>query len=604
MDVFAEIESRVAAALEALKSEGDLPADLPTTGIDVEVPRDPTHGDLATNAAMVLAKPARMKPRDIADKLQAKLAAADGIAAVNVAGPGFINLTLKPEVWQRLVRAVLDAGGEYGRSQLGAGRSVNIEYVSANPTGPMHVGHCRGAVFGDALANLLAFVGYDVTREYYVNDAGGQVDVLARSVFLRYREALGEDIGDIPAGLYPGEYLKPVGQALAKEHGPALINMPEERWLPIVRAFAIGEIMPMIKDDLAALNIQHDVFFSEASLTQAGADKVKAAIEVLRAKGLIYEGRLPRPKGHDDDEWEDREQTLFKSTEFGDDEDRALMKSDGSYTYFAGDVAYHYDKLQRGYRHLVNVFGADHIGYIPRMLAVIAAFTGGAVERDGKGKLKAWQTDGGTSDLAIKVVNLVKLFKNGEPYKMSKRAGTFVTLRDVVDEVGRDPVRFMMLYRKELEPLDFDLAKVVEQSKDNPVFYVQYAHARAASVFRNAQEIFPELAPGSKQVCEADLSRLTDAGEIELIKKLAFFPRLVAGAARAEEPHRLAFYLYDLASALHGQWTRGNDLPHLRFIQAEDGVMTAARLAMIAAVQQVISSGLSVLGVEAPDSMR
>jgi len=604
VDVFAEIESRVAAALEALKSEGDLPADLPTIGIDVEVPRDPTHGDLATNAAMVLAKPARMKPRDIADKLQAKLAAADGIAAVNVAGPGFINLTLKPEVWQRLVRAVLDAGGDYGRSQLGAGRTVNIEYVSANPTGPMHVGHCRGAVFGDALANLLAFVGYDVTREYYVNDAGGQVDVLARSVFLRYREALGEDIGDVPAGLYPGEYLKPVGQALAKEHGPALINMPEERWLPIVRTFAIGEIMPMIKDDLAALNIQHDVFFSEASLTQAGTDKVKAAIDVLRAKGLIYEGRLPRPKGHDDDEWEDREQTLFKSTEFGDDEDRALMKSDGSYTYFAGDVAYHYDKLQRGYRHLVNVFGADHIGYIPRMLAVIAAFTGGTVERDGKGKLKAWQTDGGTSDLAIKVVNLVKLFKNGEPYKMSKRAGTFVTLRDVVDEVGRDPVRFMMLYRKELEPLDFDLAKVVEQSKDNPVFYVQYAHARAASVFRNAQEIFPELAPGSKQVCEADLSRLTDAGEIELIKKLAFFPRLVAGAARAEEPHRLAFYLYDLASALHGQWTRGNDLPHLRFIQAEDGVMTAARLAMIAAVQQVISSGLSVLGVEAPDSMR
>ncbi len=604
MDVFAEIESRVAAALEALKSEGELPADLPIAGIDVETPRDPTHGDLATNAAMVLAKPARMKPRDIAEKLQAKLAAADGIAAVSVAGPGFINLTLKPEVWQRLVRAILDAGSAYGRSQLGAGRTVNVEYVSANPTGPMHVGHCRGAVFGDALANLLAFVGYDVTREYYVNDAGGQVDVLARSVFLRYREALGEEIGEIPEGLYPGEYLKPVGEALAKEHGPSLLNMPEDRWLPIVRAFAIAEIMPMIKDDLAALNIQHDAFFSEASLTQAGTDKVKAAIDVLRAKGLIYEGRLPRPKGHEDDEWEDREQTLFKSTEFGDDEDRALMKSDGSYTYFAGDVAYHYDKLQRGYRHLVNVFGADHIGYIPRMLAVIAALTGGTVERDGKGKLKAWQTDGGTSDLAIKVVNLVKLFKNGEPYKMSKRAGTFVTLRDVVDEVGRDPVRFMMLYRKELEPLDFDLAKVVEQSKDNPVFYVQYAHARAASVFRNAQEIFPELAPGSDAVREADLSRLTDAGEIELIKKLAQFPRLVAGAACAEEPHRLAFYLYDLASALHGQWTRGNDSPHLRFIQAEDGVMTAARLAMIAAVQQVISSGLSVLGVEAPDSMR
>ena len=334
--------------------------------------------------------------------------------------------------------------------RVGNGKTVNVEYVSANPTGPMHVGHCRGAVFGDVLANLLAFAGYDVTREYYVNDAGGQVDVLARSVFLRYREALGEDIGDIPQGLYPGEYLKPVGAALAKEHGRSLLNMPEERWLPIVRTFAIDQMMPMIKDDLAALNIQHDVFFSEASLTRGGTDKIKAAIDALRAKGLIYEGRLEKPKGHDDEEWEDREQTLFKSTEFGDEADRALMKSDGSYTYFAGDVAYHYDKLQRGYQHLVNVFGADHIGYIPRMLAVVAAFAGGAVERDAKGKLKHWNTSGGTADLGIKVVNLVKLFKNGEPYKMSKRAGTFVTLRDVVDEVGRDPVRFMMLYRKEL----------------------------------------------------------------------------------------------------------------------------------------------------------
>jgi arginyl-tRNA synthetase len=604
VDVFADIESRVAAALEALKAEGELPADVPTSNVEVETPRDSTHGDLATNAAMVLAKPARMKPRDIADKLQAKLSAADGIDAVSVAGPGFINLTLKPVIWQSLVRAILEQGEEYGRSSLGKGKTVDIEYVSANPTGPMHVGHCRGAVFGDALANLLAFVGYDVTREYYVNDAGGQVDVLARSVFLRYREALGDDIGEIPAGLYPGDYLKPVGEALAKEHGRSLVNMPEERWLPIVRTFAIAEIMPMIKEDLAALNIKHDVFFSEASLTRGSTDKVKEAVAALRAKGLIYEGRLPRPKGHDDEEWEDREQTLFKSTEFGDEVDRALMKSDGTYTYFAGDVAYHYDKLQRGYRHLVNVFGADHIGYIPRMLAVVAAFTGGSVERDAKGKLKAWETTGGTSDLAIRVVNLVKLFKNGEPYKMSKRAGTFVTLRDVVDEVGRDPVRFMMLYRKELEPLDFDLAKVVEQSKDNPVFYVQYAHARAASVFRNAQEVFPELAPGSRAVREADLSKLTDAGEIELIKKLAYFPRLVSGAARAEEPHRLAFYLYDVASALHGQWSRGNDSPHLRFIQADDGVMTAARLALIAAVQQVISSGLSVLGVEAPEAMR
>ena len=604
MDVFADIESRVAAALEALKAEGDLPADVPTSNVEVETPRDPTHGDLATNAAMVLAKPARMKPRDIADKLQAKLSAVDGIDNVSVAGPGFINLTLKPAIWQSLVRAILEQGEDYGRSSIGKGKTVDIEYVSANPTGPMHVGHCRGAVFGDALANLLAFVGYHVTREYYVNDAGGQVDVLARSVFLRYREALGDDIGEIPAGLYPGEYLKPVGEALAKEHGRSLVNMPEERWLPIVRTFAIARMMPMIKEDLAALNIKHDVFFSEASLTSGSTDKVQEAVAALRAKGLIYEGRLPRPKGHDDEEWEDREQTLFKSTEFGDEVDRALMKSDGTYTYFAGDVAYHYDKLQRGFRHLVNVFGADHIGYIPRMLAVVAAFTGGSVERDAKGKLKAWETTGGTSDLAIRVVNLVKLFKNGEPYKMSKRAGTFVTLREVVDEVGRDPVRFMMLYRKELEPLDFDLAKVVEQSKDNPVFYVQYAHARAASVFRNAQEVFPELAPGSRAVREANLSKLTDAGEIELIKKLAYFPRLVSGAARAEEPHRLAFYLYDVASALHGQWSRGNDSPHLRFIQADDGVMTAARLALIAAVQQVISSGLSVLGVEAPEAMR
>jgi len=604
VDVFAEIESRVAAALEALKAEGALPADLPTSGIEVETPRDATHGDLASNAAMVLAKPARMKPRDIADKLQAKLSADGDVASVSVAGPGFLNVSLKPEFWHGLIRAILDQGGDYGRSKLGQGQTVNVEYVSANPTGPMHVGHCRGAVFGDALANLLVFAGFDVTREYYVNDAGGQVDVLARSVFLRYREALGEDIGEIPSGLYPGEYLKPVGEALAKAHGKALLDKSEAEWLPIVRTFAIGEIMPMIKDDLAALNIRHDIFFSEASLTRAGTDKVKAAIDALRAKGLIYEGRLERPKGHDDEEWEDREQTLFKSTEFGDEADRALMKSDGSYTYFAGDVAYHYDKLLRGYRHLVNVFGADHIGYIPRMLAAVAAFTGGTVERDAKGKLKSWQTSGGSADIAIKVVNLVKLFKNGEPYKMSKRAGTFVTLRDVVDEVGRDPVRFMMLYRKELEPLDFDFAKVTEQSKDNPVFYVQYAHARAASVFRNAQEVFPELSPGSRAVREADLSRLTDAGEIELVKKLAFFPRLIEGAARAEEPHRLAFYLYELSSMLHAQWTRGNDSPHLRFIQADDGVITAARLALIAAVQQVISSGLSVLGVEAPESMR
>ena len=450
----------------------------------------------------------------------------------------------------------------------------------------MHVGHCRGAVFGDALANLLVFAGFDVTREYYINDAGGQVNVLARSAFLRYREALGEDIGAIPEGLYPGDYLKPVGAALAAEHGPSLLNMPEERWLPIVRSFAISRMMEMIKDDLAALNIRHDVFFSEASLTSGGRDQVKAAIEVLREKGLIYEGTLEKPKGHDDAEWEDRLQTLFKSTAYGDDEDRALQKSDGSYTYFAGDVAYHYDKLQRGFRHLINVFGADHVGYIPRMKAAVAALSDGE------------------ADLDIKVVQLVRLFKAGEPFKMSKRAGTFVTLRDVVDEVGRDPVRFMMLYRKNQETLDFDFAKVTEQSKDNPVFYVQYAHARAASVLRNAVEQVAGIDVSAEALQKADLSILVDPGELDLVKRLAGFPRLIEGAASAHEPHRLAFYLYDLASVLHTQWTRGNDSPHLRFIQSNDGVATSARLALISATKTVIKSGLEILGVEAPDAMR
>ncbi len=586
MNVFAEVASRVTTALEALKSEGVLPADLALPVFDAEPPRDASHGDVAVNAAMVLAKPAKMKPRDIAEALKGKLESAPDVVKVEIAGPGFLNITFKPEVWQTLVRTILTEGGRFGAGSVSQGGKLNVEYVSANPTGPMHVGHCRGAVFGDALANLLVFAGFDVTREYYINDAGGQVNVLARSAFLRYREALGEDIGAIPEGLYPGEYLKPVGAALAAEHGQSLINMPEERWLPLVRSFAISKMMEMIKDDLAALNIRHDVFFSEASLTSDGRDQVKAAIEVLRAKGLIYEGTLEKPKGHDDAEWEDRVQTLFKSTEFGDDEDRALQKSDGSYTYFAGDVAYHYDKLQRGFRHLINVFGADHVGYIPRMKAAVAALSNG------------------DADLDIKVVNLVRLFKGGEPFKMSKRAGTFVTLRDVVDEVGRDPVRYMMLYRKNQETLDFDFAKVTEQSKDNPVFYVQYAHARAASVLRNAAEQVAGIDVSVEALRKSDLSILTDAGEIDLVKRLAGFPRLIEGAAVAHEPHRIAFYLYDLASALHTQWTRGNDSPHLRFIQANDGVATSARLALISATKTVIKSGLEILGVEAPDAMR
>ncbi|MBS0268029.1 MAG: arginine--tRNA ligase [Proteobacteria bacterium] len=586
MNVFADVVARVQTALTELQSEGVLPADLALPAFDAEPPRDPSHGDVAVNAAMVLAKPAKMKPRDIAEALKAKLEAAPGIAKIDVASPGFLNITFKTDVWQALVRTILKEGSTYGAGGTGQGEKLNVEYVSANPTGPMHVGHCRGAVFGDALANLLVFAGYDVTREYYINDAGGQVNVLARSAFLRYREALGENIGAIPEGLYPGEYLKPVGEALAAEHGPSLLDMPEERWLPIVRSFAISKMMEMIKDDLAALNIRHDIFFSEASLTSNGRDQVKAAIEVLRQKGLIYEGTLEKPKGHDDGEWEDRVQTLFKSTAYGDDEDRALQKSDGSYTYFAGDVAYHYDKLQRGFRHLINVFGADHVGYIPRMKAAVAALSDGA------------------ADLDVKVVQLVRLFKAGEPYKMSKRAGTFVTLRDVVDEVGRDPVRFMMLYRKNQETLDFDFAKVTEQSKDNPVFYVQYAHARAASVLRNAVEQVSGLDASVKALEKADLSLLTDAGELDLVRRLAGFPRLVEGAAAAHEPHRVAFYLYDLASALHTQWTRGNDSPHLRFIQPNDGVATSARLGLIFATKTVIKSGLQILGVEAPEAMR
>ena len=585
MNVHATVHARIIAALQALQSEGALPAGLDFSNVEVSPPRDPAHGDLASNAALVLAKAARMKPRDIADSLAANLRGQPDIPSVEVAGAGFLNMRFAPAFWQAVVKAVLTQGGDYGRVDLGKGERINVEYVSANPTGPMHVGHCRGAVFGDALVKLLRFAGYDVTAEYYINDAGAQVDVVARSAYLRYREALGENIGAIPAGLYPGDYLKPVGAALAKEHGQTLLNFPEERWLPIVRAAAMAAMLEQIKDDLAVLDIRHEVFFSERSLT-AGEDQIKATIEELRAKGLVYEGRLPKPKGHDDEEWEDREQTLFKSTDFGDDVDRALMKSDASYTYFAADMAYHRNKLSRGFRHLINVFGADHAGYLTRVKAAVAALS------DGK------------ADLDIKVCQLVKLFRAGEPVRMSKRAGTFVTLREVVDEVGRDPVRFMMLYRKNDAPLDFDLAKVLEQSKDNPVFYVQYAHARAKSVFRNARDVFPAFHEGAPAILNADLSRLEDGGEIDLIKRIAAFPVAVEGAARAHEPHRLAFYLYDLAAAFHGQWTRGNDLPHLRFIQSSDGSLTAARLALIEANAKVLAAGLALLGVHAPDEMR
>jgi arginyl-tRNA synthetase len=585
MNVYALVHGRILDALKTLQAEGALPAGLDLSSIEVVPPRDPAHGDLACNAALVLAKRANMKPRAIAELAAGKLRADPDLAKLDVAGAGFLNLTFRPAFWQRIVSAILQERGAYARADIGRCEKVDVEYVSANPTGPMHVGHGRGAVFGDALANLLAFVGYEVTREYYVNDAGAQVDALARSAFLRYREALGEEIGEIPAGLYPGDYLRPVGRALAREHGPTLLNLPEERRLPLLRETAVAAMLAIIKEDLAALNIKHDVIFSERSLTE-GEDEVAETIAELRRKGLVFQGRLAKPKGHDDADWEDREQTLFRSTAFGDDVDRPLMKSDGSYTYFAADMAYHRNKLSRGFRHLINVFGADHAGYLTRVKAAVAALS------DGK------------ADLDIKVCQLVRLFRAGEPVRMSKRAGTFVTLRDVVDEVGRDPVRFMMLYRKNDAPLDFDLAKVVEQSKDNPVFYVQYAHARAKSVFRNVRDVFPQMCEEAAEVAGADLSPLQEPGEIELMKALAAFPHLVEGAARAHEPHRLAFYLYDLASAFHTQWTKGNESPHLRFIQAHDGKLTAARLALVRANAQVLAAGLAIIGVHAPEEMR
>jgi arginyl-tRNA synthetase len=557
----------------------------------VEPPKDPTHGDMATNAAMVLAKEAKAKPRDLAEKIAGRLRADDLVASVDVAGPGFINLTLKVTAWTDALRSVLHEGSAYGQSAIGAGEKVNVEYVSANPTGPMHVGHCRGAVFGDALASLLQLAGFAVTREYYINDAGAQVDVLARSAFLRYREALGEDIGEIPEGLYPGDYLKPVGQALAAEHGKALLTMPEAERLPVVRAKAIAMMMEAIKGDLAALNIKHDVFFSERSLIAGGNNRVAETIDFLRAKGDIYEGRLPPPKGAPVDDYEDREQTLFRATAYGDDVDRPLLKSDGSYTYFASDIAYHKNKFDRGFRNLVDVWGADHGGYIKRVEAAIKAVTSGAATLD------------------VKIVQLVRLLRNGEPVKMSKRSGDFVTLREVVDEVGRDAVRFMMLYRKNDAVLDFDLAKVIEQSRDNPVFYVQYGHARGHSIFRTArEEVLSDLPEeeGARlaYLAAAPVERLVDPAELSLLRKLAVYPRTVEAAASAHEPHRIAFYLYDLASEFHALWTKGRDLPYLRFIINNDAVMTTARLAMVQGVVTVLASGLRVLGVGAPNEMR
>jgi len=584
MDVFTGLHERVLAAVEQLKHDGVVPKDASLAGITLEPPKDASHGDLATNAAMVLAKAAGMAPKALAERLSPLIAVDPNVESVEIAGPGFINLTLTRAFWPSVLSMVLEMGDVYGHSALGLGEVVNVEYVSANPTGPMHVGHCRGAVFGDALASLLAFAGYGVTREYYVNDSGAQVEALARSSYLRYREALGEDIGEIPEGLYPGDYLRAVGQKLVEQHGPDLKALPESEWLPIVKQAALESMLAMIEGDLAELGIRHDFFFSEASLN-SGRDQIAETIAELKAKGLIYKGSLPPPKGKVDEEWEDREQLLFRSTTFGDDMDRPLVKSDGSYTYFAADMAYHRDKFRRGFNSMIDVWGADHSGHVKRMKAAVGALSNGGASLD------------------VKLCQLVRLFRGGEPVKMSKRAGTFVTLREVVDEVGAGPVRFMMLYRKNDAPLDFDFVKVTEQSRDNPVFYVQYAHARASSVLRNVAEAFPDLDLSEAALARSDLDRLADDAELDLIRRLAHFPRLVEAAATAHEPHRVAFYLYDLAGDFHSLWNRGKDSPQLRFIYETDRELTGARVALVAATKQVLASGLGILGVHAMNEL-
>lgn len=584
MNIFDVLQARVVDALDRLSREGVVPAGLDMSRVVVEPPRDPSHGDFATNAAMVLAKEAKTNPRALAERLAAVLAEAADVTAAEVAGPGFINIRVAPAVFADVMKAAARLRGDFGRSRLGAGRKVNVEYVSANPTGPMHVGHGRGAVFGDALAELLAFTGHEVTREYYINDAGAQVDVLARSAYLRYLEALGEPVGEIPEGLYPGDYLKPVGVALAERHGASLKAMEEAERLPLIRDVAIDMMMDMIRADLARLSIRHDVFFSERSLSKGAHDAIAETIADLRARDLVYEGRLPPPKGAPVEDWEDREQTLFRATAFGDDVDRPLLKSDGSYTYFASDIAYHASKYHRGFATMIDVWGADHGGYVKRMNAAVAAVTGGKGELD------------------VKLCQLVRLLRAGEPVKMSKRAGDFVTLRDVVDEVGSDAVRFMMLFRKNDATLDFDLAKVIEQSKDNPVFYVQYAHARCRSVFRQAEQAFPGIAGSIGP--DAAFARLDDPSEQDLFRRIAQFPRAVEAAASAHEPHRIAFWLYELASEFHALWNKGKEAPHLRYVIEGDRELTVARLAMVRTVMDVLAAGLSILGVSAPEEMR
>jgi arginyl-tRNA synthetase len=584
MNVFDAFHAEIVSVIAELAADGTFTSAPETDRIVVEAPRDPAMGDLSTNAAMVLAKTAGMKPRDLAERIAGKLAGLKTVDGVDVAGPGFINLRVAADFWHRQMVEILERGRAYGDGKVGRGKKINVEYVSANPTGPLHVAHARGAVIGDALANLLAKAGYDVTTEYYINDFGAQVEALARSAHLRYREALGEVIGEIPAGLYPGEYMIPVGRLMAEREGDKWVGKPEEAWLPLFRDTAVAIMMETVRDDLAALGIKQQVFTSERSLVEAGA--VEAVFEALEQRGLIYVGVLEPPKGKTPDDWEPRPQTLFKATDFGDDVDRPLKKSDGSWTYFSNDIAYHYDKYRRGFATMIDIFGADHGGYVKRMKAAVTALTGDE------------------NALDIRLCQIVHLTKNGEPMRMSKRAGTFVTLRDLIDEVGKDVVRFIMLTRKSDTQMEFDLAKAVEQSRDNPVFYVQYAHARCRSVLRNAAEFVQAADLAPEKLAKADLRLLADKSELDLIRHMAGWPRMVEGAAEAHEPHRIAYYLNELAELFHGLWNKGRDDATLRFIHEDNMALTLARLALVQAVATVIASGLAVFGVEPVEELR
>jgi len=583
MDIFADFATRLSAAMVELYPDTAGVKELAARA-SVEPPRDPAHGDISTNIAMLSAKVLGEKPRDIAQKLAGKLKDDPGIKSIEVAGPGFLNFRLAGTLWHQVLLAVLTAGVDFGRSNIGAGKKVNVEFVSANPTGPMHVGHTRGAIFGDALASLLQFCGYEVSREYYINDAGAQVDVLARSAFLRYRQALGEEIGAIPAGLYPGDYLVPVGKALAQEFGDRFVGQPETVWLAVVKQRVLAAMMALIRADLAMLGVTHDFFFSETEL-HGQSGKIKETLAWLRQKGLVYQGQLPPPKGKTPRDWEDREQTLFRASDFGDDTDRPLIKSDGSYTYFAADIAYHRDKYLRGFNDQIIVLGADHSGYSKRLKAALGAVS------DGK------------ASIDVKICQIVRLMRDGKPFKMSKRSGDLITVADLVKEVGTDAARFMLLFRRNDAMMDFDFAKVKEQTRDNPVFYVQYAHARACSVMRMASNELPDLDISLPALRGAQLELLASEDEFELLRVLAQWPRLVALAARSHEPHRVAFYLYELAGALHAFWAKGKQNYSLRFVNDKDPKLTLARLALIEGVRQVLALGLELLGVSAPKEL-